>query len=355
MTQRMNRQIRLIARPKGPVKDSDFKFTEEPVRELNEGEILIKTLYFALDPAQRNWMDDDPNSYLPPIELGAVVPAVCLGKIVESRHPDFSKGAVIWSWSMEGWQQYQIADMADPERLSGLRVLKPDPEIPLSYYLSGCGVTSLTAYFGLTKIGKPRIGETVLISGAAGAVGSIAGQIAKNILGCRVVGIDVGKEKCDYLVQTLGFDQAIDAHQSPDMIAAIKNACPQGVDVFFDNIGGEILDAALMTLNFRARILMCGRLAAYEKDYKKIPGPHNMWQLVVKNARIEGFLTHPYLDEYEGATRLIETWTKSGLLTFREHVVDGLHNTLDAFRSIYTGTSKGRLMVKLADVTDPAD
>ncbi|MBI5894688.1 MAG: NADP-dependent oxidoreductase, partial [Desulfobacterales bacterium] len=275
--------------------------------------------------------------------MGAVIPAVCLGRIVESRHPDFNPGAVTWSWSMAGWQQYQIVDMADPLQLSGLRVLHPDPQIPLSYYLSGCGVTSLTAYFGLTKIGKPRIGETVLISGAAGAVGSIAGQIAKNILGCRVVGIDVGKEKCDYLVQTLGFDQAIDAHRSSDMIAAIKNACPEGVDVFFDNIGGETLDAALMTINVGARILMCGRLAAYEKDYKSIPGPYNMWQLIVKNARIEGFLTHPYAGEYEGATRLIETWTKCGLLKFREHVVEGLENTLDAFRSIYTGTSKGRL------------
>jgi NADPH-dependent curcumin reductase CurA len=229
---------------------------------------------------------------------------------------------------MQGWQQYQIADMANPEQISGLRVLNPDPEIPLSNYLSGCGVTSLTAYFGLIKIGKPRIGETVLISGAAGAVGSAAGQFAKNIYGCRVVGIDIGDEKCDYLVQKLGFDQAIDVQKSPDMTAAIKNACPEGADIFYDNIGGEILDAALMTINFGARILMCVRLATYEQDYKNIPGPYNMWQLIVKNARIEGFLTHPYADEYEGVTRLLEMWTKAGLLKFREHVVDGLDHTL---------------------------
>lgn len=353
MSERVNKQLRLVARPQGPIKDSDFEMTEEPVRDLEEGEILIQTLFFTLDPAQRNWMDDDPDSYIPPVKLGDVMGAVCLGRIVETRHPNFQKGDI--TWSIGGWQQYQILqpDSADGQ-LSGLAILETDPELPLSNYLSGCGITGLTAYFGILSVGQPKIGETVLVSAAAGAVGSVAAQIAKKICGCRVVGIAGTAEKCRWLTEDLGLDAAINYRQEKDMEEAIRRACPEGVDVFFDNVGGEILDAALMNINFRARVLMCGRISNYLDDHKNRPGPYNMWQLLVKSARIEGFTAHSHGEQYPGATKLLETWTKSGLIQFKEDIVEGLENTLDAFRTLFTGENKGRLMVKLADVNDPA-
>lgn len=351
MTTRMNKQLRLVARPQGAVKDSDFTMTVEPVRALNDGEVLIKTLFFTLDPAQRNWMDDDPDSYIPPVRLGDVMGAVCLGKVVETRNPTYKKGDI--TWSIGGWQQYQIVDPTGPgEQLSGLVVMKTDPALPLSNYLSGCGITGLTAFFGILRVGKPKVGETVLVSAAAGAVGSIAGQIAKKICGSRVVGLAGSEEKCRWLIE-LGYDAAINYRREKDLIGAIRQSCPNGVDVFFDNVGGEILDATLMTINHGARVLMCGRIATYQDDHTKRPGPYNMWQLLVKNARIEGFTAHTYAAEYEGATRLLETWTKSDLLQFREDIVEGLENTINAFRTLFTGENKGRLMIKLADAREP--
>ncbi|MBE0596496.1 MAG: NADP-dependent oxidoreductase [Desulfuromonadales bacterium] len=352
MAGRVNSQLRLIARPRGPVKDSDFRLTEEPVPALKEGEILVKTLYFSLDPAQRNWMDDDPDSYIPPVKLGDVMGAVCLGKVIETRNPAFRRGDI--TWSIGGWQQYQIIDPTCAEgQLSGLTVLQTDPALPLSNYLSGCGITGLTALFGILNVGRPKPGETVLVSAAAGAVGSVAAQIAKKISGCRVIGIAGTEEKCRWLTDELGIDAAINYRQEKDMAAAIRTACPAGVDIFFDNVGGEILDATLMNINFQGRILMCGRIATYLDDYKNRPGPYNMWQLLVKNARIEGFTAHTYADQYPSATRMLETWTKSGILQFREDIVEGLGNTLSAFRTLFTGENKGRLMMKLADANDP--
>ena len=350
MSTRMNRQVRLAARPKGIIKDSDFTMTEEPVPEVGDGQVLVKTLYFPLDPAIRNWMDDYRHSYVPPIQIGDVMSATVLGKVIESRNPGFSPGDITWFFG--GWEDYAVMDVAGIGQVRGLTKMEIDPAIPMSNYLSICGTTGITSYFGLLHVGRPQLGETVLVSGAAGAVGSVVGQIAKNLRQCRVVGIAGGPEKCAWLTDELGFDAAIDYKNTADMTAAIGEACPGGADVFFDNVGGEILDAALMNLNFGARVVMCGTISNYGEGVD-VPGPRNMWQLLVKNARIEGFTVAYYNEQWPIATRLLHKWRTAGFIKFREEVVEGLENAVGTFRKLFTGENRGRLIMKIADEHAP--
>ena len=345
-TVRLNQQIRLARRPRGLVQPDDFRRTQAPVPDLNDGQVLVRHLYLALDPAIRNWMDDYRDSYVPPLELDAVVGAITLGQIVDSRNPGFSAGDITWHFG--GWEEYSVIDVEGVGQVRGLTKMKVDETVPLSNYLSVCGTTGLTAYFGLLNVGQPKLGDTVLVSGAAGAVGSIVGQIARFDRSCRVIGIAGGPEKCRWLTEDLRFDTAIDYKDTDDLRAAIAEACPDGVDVFFDNVGGDTLDAALMNLSMGARVVMCGMIANYGEGVD-VPGPRNLWQLLVKNARLEGFTVAQYAADWARATRVLERWYKSGLLQHREEVVPGLENTVDAFRRLFTGENRGRLIVKLAD------
>ncbi|MEO0996906.1 MAG: NADP-dependent oxidoreductase [Pseudomonadota bacterium] len=352
MSQRMNRQIRLIARPGGLPKPADFETTTTPVPDIDDGQVLVRHLYLALDPAIRNWMDDYEDSYIPPIQLGDVVTAISIGQVVESRHDDFAPGDL--TWHIGGWEEYRVLGIDGMRQVRGLTKLAPDPELPLSNYLSICGTTGLTSLFGMLDVGRPALGDTVLVSGAAGAVGSVAGQIAKNVRQCRVVGIAGGAEKCRWITEECGFDVAIDYKDTADMRTAIAAACPNGIDVFFDNVGGDILDAALMNLNFGARVVMCGSISNYGEGVDS-SGPKNMWQLLVKNASVAGFTVAHYGDKWDEGTRLLERWRKAGFIQSREEVVSGLDNTLDTFLKLFTGGNRGRLLMKIFDRDDPLD
>lgn len=341
----LNRSIKLIRRPVGEVKDSDFEWQQEELPALLENQVLLQNLYIALDPALRNWMDDDPNSYIPPVQLGEVMSASCLSRVVESRHPDFPIGTI--TRGLGSWSEYSIVGSDGARQVPGLETLKPEAGLPLSNYLSLCGTTGLTAYFGLLEVGQPKEGETILISGAAGAVGSIVGQLVKNKGNCHIVGIAGSKEKCAWL-QEIGFDAVINYRDCENMEEAIRQACPDGIDLFFDNVGGEILDAALMNLNFKARVLMCGTISNYNDDLDQRPGPKNMWQLLVKNARIEGFTVGYYGARWPEATKELAAMTLKGELKGKEHIVYGLDELLPAFRGLFHGENQGRLLVELA-------
>ncbi|MFK7730362.1 MAG: NADP-dependent oxidoreductase [Pseudomonadales bacterium] len=342
-----NRQIRLMARPDGPIQENIFQTTEQPVAALADNQVLLQNLYFALDPALRGWMDDFHDSYIPPIELGAVMSATCISRVVQSKNPDYPEGSI--TRGLGAWELYSVVGGEGSRQVPGLEVLTVDPELPLSNYLSICGTTGLTSYFGMLDVGQPKDGETVLISGAAGAVGSVAGQLAKRAANCRLVGTAGTDEKCAWLRDELGFDSVINYRKVNDMRAALAEHCPDGIDLFFDNVGGDILEGALLNLNFRARILMCGTISNYNNDLDDRAGPANMWQLLVKNARIEGFTVAYFASRWGEGTAELARMVKRGELHYKEQIVDGLDNTIEAFSGLFTGANEGRLLIKLAD------
>jgi NADPH-dependent curcumin reductase len=331
-----NHQFRLAARPVGAVKRTDFNYLDEPVRSPGDNEVLVQTLYLSLDPAMRGWMNEG-KSYVPPVALGEVMRAGGVGKIVESRHPKFKAGDFV-SGSL-GIQEYATLD--------GKGLSKVDPSVaPLPVYLSTLGMPGMTAYFGLLDIGKPQPGETVVVSGAAGAVGTVVGQIAK-IKGCRVVGIAGGKQKCDYLTQTLGFDAAID-YKSEDVKQALRQHCPKGVDVYFDNVGGEILDIVLTQLARKARIVICGAISQYNST-TGTKGPANYLSLLVNRASMTGMIVFDYADRYPEAGREMAAWLKSGQLKTREDIVEGLETVPETLLKLFSGENFGKLVIKVAD------
>ena len=267
-----NTQIKLARRPVGEPQSSDFEISTTAVPEPGEGQVLIKVLYLSLDPAMRGWMNEG-KSYVPPVQLGEVMRALGAGRVVASRHPDFAVGDHVTGTT--GVQEYAVLD--------GSELTKVDPSVaPLPTFLHVLGMTGMTAYFGLLEVGQPKAGETVVVSGAAGAVGTVVGQIAK-LKGCRVVGIAGGKEKCDFLTGELGFDAAVD-YKRGDLKAALRAACPEGVDVFFDNVGGDILDTVLTRLRMHARIVICGAISQYNNT-TPVKGPSNYLSLLVKIGR----------------------------------------------------------------------
>ncbi len=335
----MNRQLILLKRPNGTPAASDIEYRESAIPEPGEGEVLVRNLYFSMDPAIRGWMDDAPN-YRPAIPLGTPVHSVTLGRVVASRAEGYKEGDLVSG--ITAWEDYSISS---PE--AGLGVMPSDLGIPLSQFLGVLGPTGLTAYFGLLDVGQPDPGETVLVSAAAGSVGSIVGQIAK-IQGCRAVGIAGSDEKCRWITEELGFDAAINYKTSASLVEDIQKACPAGVDVYFENVGGEILDAALMCLNVAARIPFCGAISGYNSQVP-VPGPYNFWQLVVKRARIEGFLIPDYAERFgEGIAQLAQ-WMSEGRIHHAEHVVDGFENTLDTFLKLFDGSRHGKLVVRIAE------
>lgn len=332
----INRQFRLAARPVGLVKRSDFDFTEAPARAPGDNEVLVKALQLSLDPAMRGWMNEG-KSYIPPVQIGEVMRAGGVGKVLESKHPKFSAGDYVYGTL--GVQDYATVD--------GKTLTKVDPSVaPLQVYLSGLGMPGMTAYFGLLDIGKPEPGQTVVVSGAAGAVGTVVGQIAK-IKGCRAVGIAGGKEKCDFLTQTLGFDAAID-YKSADVKAALRQHCPKGVDVYFDNVGGDILDIVLTQLARKARIVICGAISQYNST-TGVKGPSNYLSLLVNRASMTGMVVFDYADRYGEAAREMGGWIKSGKLQTREDIVAGLETFPETLLKLFKGENFGKLVLKVAD------
>jgi NADPH-dependent curcumin reductase len=331
-----NHQFRLAARPVGTVKNSDFEYAQEPVRKPGRDELLVKLLYISLDPAMRGWMSE-LESYIPPVGIGEVMRALAVGRVVESRDPQFDVGDHVVG--LFGVQEYAVA--------GGAGVTKVDPDLaPLPVFLGALGMTGMTAYFGLLEVGRLEEGETVVVSGAAGAVGSVVGQIAK-IKGCRAVGIAGGAEKCAWIVDELGFDAAVD-YKTDDVSKALKEHCPDRVDVYFDNVGGDVLDAVLTRLARGARVLICGAISQYNAE-GPMRGPANYMSLLVNRASMTGFLVADYAARWGEAAREMAGWMASGSLKAREDVVEGLETFPDTFQKLFTGGNTGKLVLKVTE------
>jgi NADPH-dependent curcumin reductase CurA len=334
-----NRRFTLVRRPIGTPVAEDFALISEATAELAEGQFLVRNHYASLDPAMRGWMDDKP-SYIPPIRLGDPIRASTLGVIADSRNPDFPVGA--GASGLGGIEEYTLH-----QRGSG-RLIDPDALPSVTNYLSVAGGVGVgpTAYFALLDVGKPQAGETVLVSGAAGGVGSLVGQIAK-MKGCRTIGIAGGPAKCERLLRDYGYDVAIDyrGKSQEQLIAAIREAAPDGVDIQFENVGGVILDAGLMCLNRKARVVLCGLISQYNTE----PAPvNNIWQLIVQGAKIEGFIMTHYISRMAEAVPQLTAWIRNGQLRIDEHIEEGIENALPAFLRLFSGGNDGKMILKLA-------
>jgi NADPH-dependent curcumin reductase CurA len=334
----VNRQWLLVSRPQGMVDSSNFEWRESPLEAPSDGQFLVRNIYLSLDPAMRGWMANF-RSYVPPVEIGEVMRGHCTARVLESRHPDYTVGELVVG--AFGWQDYALSDG------NGLMPVAKVPEgVPLTLPLGTLGITSLTAYFGLRDVGQLKAGETVVVSGAAGATGSVAGQIAK-IRDCRVIGIAGGPEKCEWLTRELGFDAAID-YKAGKVSARLRELCPEGMDVFWDNVGGEILEAALSNLAIGARIVICGAISAYNAT-EPPPGPRNYMNLLARRARMEGFVVFDYLARTDEAMAELVPWVMEGKIRYREDVRDGLENAPEALLDLFNGANTGKLIVKIAD------
>jgi NADPH-dependent curcumin reductase CurA len=332
----INRQIRLAARPVGLPKRSDWNFTEEPLPQPGAGQVLVKVLYLSLDPAMRGWMNEG-RSYIAPVAIGEVMRSGAAGRVVASNHPRFVAGDYV-TGSL-GVQEYALSD--------GKGLFKVDPGVaPLPVFLGALGMPGMTAYFGLLDIGRPKQGETVVVSAAAGAVGTVVGQIAK-IQGCRAVGIAGGPDKCRWIVEELGFDAAID-YKRDDVAAALKQHCLAGIDVYFDNVGGDILDAALARLARHARVVICGAISQYNST-SPIKGPSNYLSLLVNRASMTGMVVFDYADRYHVAAREMAGWMAQGRLKARTDVSVGLEIFPEALLKLFRGENTGKLVLKIAD------
>lgn len=330
----MNKQIILSNRPIGSPDRNTWSLIETQIPTIGEGEFLCKMEYISLDPAMRGWISD-AKSYLPPVQIGEVMRAGSIGRVVETKHTGYDVGDYVTGWM--GVQQYAVSDGKN-----GATKIFPFG-LPLPKFLGVLGMPGLTAYFGLLKVGLPKEGETVVVSGAAGAVGMVVGQIAK-IKGCKVVGIAGGQEKCTYVVQDLGFDDCID-YKNDNIYSALKSKCPSGVDVYFDNVGGDILDAVLSRINMKARIVLCGAISQYNST--DIQGPKNYLSLLVNRARMEGLIVLDYAKDYGKAISEMALWIQEGKLKSREHEEVGIENFYDTYQRLFSGDKKGKLVLKV--------
>ena len=332
-----NKQIRLAARPVGNPKESDFQLTIEETPPLSTNDVLVEVQQLSLDPAMRGWMND-ARSYIPPVKIGAVMRAGGAGKVIASENPNFAVGDMV-TGSL-GIQQYWHV----PE---GKGLVKIDTRIaPLSTWLSTLGMTGMTAYFGIMDVGAIKEGDVVVVSGGAGAVGSVVGQVAK-IKGCRVIGIAGGQDKVDYMVNELGFDAGID-YRSGDLRKALRAACPEGIDVYFDNVGGDILDTCLSMIRMKARIVICGAISQYNNT-EGVVGPKNYLSLLVNRARMEGMVVFDYAARYHEAISAMGTWLKEGKMVTKEHIVEGgVEDFLPTLMTLFGGDKIGKLILKIA-------
>ena len=330
----VNSLFKLAARPVGMVKRSDFSYEEAPVPEPKEGELLIAVRYISLDPAMRGWMNEG-KSYIKPVAIGEVMRAGTVGEVVASKHPDFAVGEFVSG--TQGVQRFAISD--------GRGLIKIDPKLaPLPKYLNTLGMPGMTGYFGLLDVGQPKAGETVVVSAATGAVGQVVGQIAK-LKGCRVVGIAGGQEKCDYAVQELGYDACIDYKRGP-IFPGLAQHCAEGIDVYFDNVGGDILDAVLTRIRMKARIVICGAISQYNNT-TPIAGPKNYLSLLVNRARMEGIVVFDWAPKYGEAAKEMAGWMAAGKLKSKEDIVKGLETFPETLLKLFSGENFGKLMIEV--------
>ena len=336
MPQQTNRQIVLAARPSGYPGPSDFKLVQSEVPGPEEGQVLLRVLWLSLDPYMRGRMRD-AQSYAPSVQIGQVMVGGTVGEVIESRTPTFAVGDIVESGL--GWQEFGLSN--------GIGLRKVDLALgPISTALGVLGMPGMTAYFGLLEVGAPEPGDTVVVSAAAGAVGQVVGQIAR-IMGCRVVGIAGTPQKVDYIINDLGFDYGIN-YKTENVEAALANACPDGVDVYFDNVGGHVTDAVLQRINTGARISVCGQISLYNLEEPEL-APRSMGLLITKQARMEGFLSGKFAGRFEEARRRMASWIDSGELRYREDVVEGLEKAPAAFIGMMTGENFGKLLVRVSD------
>ena len=331
----VNRVWRLRKRPVGDITDDVLSLAEESVPEPRQGECLFRLNYLSLDPTNRIWMSDMVQ-YMPPVALDAPMRGVVCGTVVKSHHPDYTEGAIVSGLGV--WADYQIGT---PETVSPMGDTTP---VAVVDAFSTFAIVGPTAYFGLLDIGEPEEGETVVVSAAAGAVGSIVGQIAK-IKGCRVVGLAGTNDKCAWIQDSLGFDVAIN-YRTEDVPTALAAACPDGIDVYFDNVGGEILDACLTLMNLKGRIPTCGLIAQYNAA-APVPGPYNYAMILMRRLRVEGFIVLDFAERNPEAVAALGQWMAEGKIKVRTEIVDGLENALQTVRKLYTGANTGKLMIRV--------
>jgi NADPH-dependent curcumin reductase len=334
MTGMKNRQWLLARRPHGAIQDSDFTFVETDVPTPGEGEVLVRTLMLSCDPAQRMWLATD--TYVPAVKIGEVVRSGGAGRIEASNAPGFAVGDIVFGTT--GWQDYVAMNLKSLNKLSR--------ETALELAMSALGMNGITAYFGLLDVGRPVAGETVVVSGAAGATGSVVGQIAK-IKGCRAIGIAGGAEKCRRLTDELGFGAAID-YKSENVRARLKELCPNGIDIYFDNVGGDILDAVLARLAMRGRVVLCGAIATYNAT-EPPPGPKNYINLISRRGRMEGFIVFDYMKRAPEAVGALAGWVQAGRIKNQVDVQHGLENAPATLRRLFEGRNEGKQLLRVAE------
>ena len=335
MSATVNRQVVLAARPVGVPKAGDFKIESGPVPEPGEGEVLVRNVWMSVDPYMRGRMSDR-KSYAPSFEVGKVMDGRAIGRIVASKHPTLKAGAAVSS--MLGWREYFVS--------KGEGLVPVDASLPLSSYLGVLGIPGFTGWYGLKMIGKPKAGETLVVSGAAGATGSLVVQMGK-ILGCRVVGIAGTDDKCAWLTRDLGADTAINYRKAGDMADALRQACPKGVDIYFENVGGPILDAVLRLINPFARIPLCGMISQYNLDPPD-PGPRYLFSMIGNRALMQGFIISDHLALYPEFLGEVGGWLRAGRIKSEQTVVDGIENASKAFLGLFSGDNTGKMIVRLA-------
>ncbi len=330
-----NRQWLINDRPTGrPLKEGDFKLVEEEVRQPEKGELLLKTLYLGFDPAQKGWMENVAD-YVAPTQIGEVMRGSAVLEVVASEHPKFKVGDVVSG--LTGWQEYTTVPVASVQRIQNPKYKTEN--------LGVLGTPGMTAYFGFIHIGKPKPGDTVVVSGAAGATGSVVGQIAK-IMGCRVIGIAGGKEKCDWLIKEAGYDAAIDYKAHDSIRQPLKELVPNGIDVFYDNVGGTILNDCLGEIATGARVVICGGISRYETGVLPA-GPENYFNIVFRRASMEGFIVLDYAAQFGEARRRMIEWIEDGKLSYQEDIQEGFENAPDTLQRLFSGQNYGKQLLKI--------
>jgi NADPH-dependent curcumin reductase CurA len=333
-----NRRFLLAERPTGPVDENTYDLVREPVPQIGDGEALVKVKWISIDPTNRTWIGEEP-TYLPPVAIGEVMRSLGLGEVVESNNENYPVGALVNG--LTGWQDYVVISDEMP-----LMVVPPEVQAEPAQLLGTMGMTGCTAYFGMLEIGRPKEGETVVVSAAAGAVGSVAGQLAK-IRGARVVGIAGGPEKCAWLTDELGFDASVD-YKADDWREQLKAATPDGIDVNFENVGGQIMEAVMGRLNLRARMVLCGLISGYNET-EPPPGPRTFGNLLIKRVTLQGFIILDYYPRFGEAIRELSGWVADGSLRSEQTVVEGFEELPNALNMLFAGQNMGKLVVHISD------
>jgi NADPH-dependent curcumin reductase CurA len=335
----VNRRFALRQRPDGRIDGETFELLEEELPEIGDGEVLVRTEWISLDPTNRGWISDTPG-YLPPVAIGETMRGLGLGRVVESKHPDYEEGQLVQG--LIGWTEHFVASDAAPlQRVPAIEGVSP------SLYLGALGMTGLTAWVGVREIGKPQKGETIVVSAAAGAVGSVAGQLAKRD-GAHVVGIAGGPEKCSILTERLGFDAAVD-HRAEDWREQLRSATPDGIDVDFENVGGEIMDAIFVRLNLHARIALCGLISGYNDSVPPAGPRETFGNLLVKRASLQGFIVLDHFAKLAEVSAQLAEWIADGSLEPLETIVEGFEQLPSAINMLFDGANVGKLVVRIGD------